>query len=652
MEGKKQNSSLTIESQFTVNVGNPILKGLYPSTPCLFQNHEIKSLLLMPSINNIVFEDDEQGIQDEEFTEDNYAKVYGDQYISKIDELREAITASSTGRNAFNVFSLEAGLGKSFQTLKIIDANLNDWHHSLSFLIVKRFKSDIERSEKYLASHNHPLHTKVLGITADNWGEWKFKQDELKDIQVLIISHQRYINLCLDDELRQAFMENREVLIIDEKINFPIYTFSKKNYDEVRSYLHTSIQPEYDKVCNKLNKELLKQEVEKNKNKVVRCEPKIHPATLENFKKTIEVNIEKEIETKTRNKLKHFMAGLDQWYNTKCVYNGGNISTYNRKHRLWGLQNNIILDASAGIDATYQLGKFNLIGQERIVDHNKSQFTIINFNSSKSHLHHNHNKFYPEICEKIKANHKPKDKTLIICHKDNHKTILEQLFKADITKIGIGDDYDSEDFAINWFGNLIGKNEYSNFNQSWIIGTPNIPYEQYLVHYMMYKQSDLGKKPTEIVHGRFLNDEFKAVQIGYIASEIYQSVKRIQRNVMPEGEFFIINSDQKEIVSTVLSQIKGADNVRIIEMDFKQEKKGEKRGDNVDRFVDYVYGLPKGKYQKKDVSQAVGITTNFNRILTHAKVKALLPTETGLGMINIHNKYIEKLTDPIVQHDE
>ncbi|WP_340010828.1 hypothetical protein MHI32_21695 [Paenibacillus sp. FSL H7-0690] len=582
---------------------------------------------------------------------DNYARVYGSLYTDKINELKNVINSKHSLSDSFNVFALEAGLGKSKAIIEVINENLDDWDNKQSYLIVRRFTIDIQQSQKYLEHHNNPLLTKVLGITSDNWNEWQYKIDKLKDIRVLIISHQRYINLCLDDTVRQAFMVNRKVLVIDEKVNFPIYTFSKKTYDEVRSLLHTSIQPEYDKVCQKLLKELQKQEVQKSINKVLRCEPKIHPATLVNFQKVMEVNIENEKDNKTRNTLKHFMAGLDQWYSTKCVYNSGNISTYNRKHKLWGLKNNIILDASAGIDGIYNLGNFKLIGQKRIVDHSNSIFRIFNFNSSKSHLRNNHSEFYPEICEKIKANHKTDDKTLIICHKDNHKAILELLYQAEISRIGIGDEYNGEKFAINWFGNLIGKNEYSNFTQCWIIGTPNIPYEQYLVQYMMHKQDDLGKKSIDIVRGRFKNDEFRAVQLGYIASEIYQSIKRIQRNAMPHGEFFIVNSDE-QIMKMVLSQIKGTDNVEITDMDFQQKKKGLKKVDNVDRIVDYLYKLSKGEYPKKDVFLALGITTNFNRILTDARVKALLATDTGLGIINVHNKLIEKLTDPIDPADE
>jgi hypothetical protein len=337
----------------------------------------------------------------EESRNDRYVLVYGNQYLDKIDELKIAINQPGD-KSTFKVFSLEAGLGKSKAAIEIIDENLDSWENKqLSFLVVRRFKEDIKESFEYLSKHNHSQRTYVLGITSDNWGEWRYKLDKLKEVRVLIISHQRYIDLCLNDEIRESFMVDRDVLIIDEKINFPIYTFSKSTYDEVRSLLHTGIQQDYDKVCKKLLQELTKQDLEKKKNQVIRCEPKVHPATLENFKKIIEVNIENEKDKKKRSTLMHFMEGLEQWYTTKCVYNGGNISTFNRKHWLWGLKNNIILDASASIDGVYRLGDFELVGKERIVDHSSSMFTIIDFNSSKSHLRHNHTEFYPEIVGKI-----------------------------------------------------------------------------------------------------------------------------------------------------------------------------------------------------------------------------------------------------------
>jgi hypothetical protein len=581
-------------------------------------------------------------IEDDNLNNDMYAQEYGEQYTNKIKQLKEEITKGNTGTDNFNIFSIEAGLGKSRETLKIIDENLYNWENQRSFLLVKRFNDDIERSVEQLKHHNNAFQTNVLGITSNSWSkEWRMKKDKLKDIPVLIISHERYIRLCLDDEIRQAFTENREVLVIDEKVNFPVYSFSKSYYDKVRSILPYTLQGELDKVCEKLLRELQKHEVKnKDKNKCVRCEPKIHHATLDRFKRLMEVNIENVRNMEDRNTIENFMKGLDLWYTTKCVYNGGNISTFNRKHTLWGLQNNIILDASAYVDGVYQLlNNYKLIGQERIVDHSNCSFTVIDFNSSKGNLKKNEKEFYKEICEKIQANHKPSDKTLIICHKNDYKRVKEQLNEIGIIDIGEGDKYDKEDFAINWYGNLTGKNHYAEFTQCWLIGTPNLPYEHYLIHYMMYsKSSDLGRKSLEIEHGRFKNEEFRKVQVGYIASEIYQSIKRIQRNAKPQGEFFIVNSD-KEIISKVLNQIKGSSDFERIQLDFDIKRREEKKkGDNVDKFIGYIRYLPVGMHPKKKFKDRLQIT-NLDRILRDSRVKDLEET----GVIKIYYRAIEKL---------
>lgn len=590
------------------------------------------------------------------FEHDIYAQTYGNTFTDKIEQLAQVITQGNTKSNEFNVFALEAGLGKSKYTNHIISQNLYDFGNNRKYLVVKKFKEDVEEMEKVLAHFNPPkgfdYKPNVLGITADNWGTWRLNADKLKHISVLIITHKRYIDLCLDDELRQAFSEDRDVLIIDEKVSFPIYTFSKTYYDNVRSILPFNLQGDFDKVCDRLLKELQTQGVDKkNLNKCVRVELNIHPATLNNFLEVMKVNIENLRNLKDRNSVQHFLEGLKLWYSTKCVYNGGNISTFNRSHMLWGLQNNIILDASSNVDGIYQISNhYKVIGEERIIDHKNSTFFHINFNSSKSNLSHNQEKYYKEVAEKIVEYNESGEnhQTLIICHKDNYKKIEEQLLKKGITDIAIPYNTDTSEnnsdklitqrFAINWFGNLIGKNVYADFTQCWIIGTPNIPYEQYLIHYMMYaREEHLGNKSLDIERGRFKNSDFNKVQNGYLASEIYQSIKRIQRNERPEGEFFIVNSD-KAIVTKILKQIKGTNNQQEIELQFVQEQKKNKKRDKVDELVEYLMRLPVGEYQKKQVVEELGIT-NLNRLITDTRVKDLIET----GNIIIHYRKIERL---------
>ena len=47
-----------------------------------------------------------------------------------------------------------------------------------------------------------------------------------------------------------------------------------------------------------------------------------------------------------------------------CIYNGENIITFDRRYKLWGLKNNIILDASSNIDGVYQISDdYNVVGK-------------------------------------------------------------------------------------------------------------------------------------------------------------------------------------------------------------------------------------------------------------------------------------------------
>jgi hypothetical protein len=112
---------------------------------------------------------------------------------------------------------------------------------------------------------------------------------------------------------------------------------------------------------------------------------------------------------------------------------------------LWGLDNNIILDASAGIDGAYNNKEiFIVVGQERIIDHSNSLFTIVDFNSGKSNLRINEDDFYPEICKLIKERHGATDKTLILCHKENAVRIETELLRMGVQSIGIDDKYTNQ----------------------------------------------------------------------------------------------------------------------------------------------------------------------------------------------------------------
>jgi hypothetical protein len=227
------------------------------------------------------------------FNDDPYAMEYGDDYKKKIVLLHSAITQRESGEERFIVFDFEAGLGKSYKTMQILNAYLSPWNNnSRKFLVVKRFNKDIDAIVEQLKHHNSHFRMKVLGITKENWtSEWLAKADKLEDVQLLIISHQRYKNLCLNDEMREYFTRNRHTLIIDEKVNFPIHTFSKTEYDRIRSYLPRLTQDDLDKICKKLRDTLIDYD-NNQKNECKRIERKMTKEKIDDFVEIIEANIQ------------------------------------------------------------------------------------------------------------------------------------------------------------------------------------------------------------------------------------------------------------------------------------------------------------------------------------------------------------------------
>lgn len=566
-------------------------------------------------------------------------------YMQMIEVLKSSINEKVFRPEKFKVYNYEAGIGKSRETINIVKETLGDLKNMNRYLIVKRFSREVVEAERYLEEFNSTTKLNVLGITSENWGsKWKNIPEKLIHIRVIIITHQRYINLCLDDELRKYFQLNRNVLIIDEKVNFPNYTYSKKLYDEVRGYLDNSIQEELDKVCKKLNEQLEKFKLDKKENACIRTKVKLHPKTLANFLSLMEANrnnpLLKGLTTGQRNNLDMMIEGLPLWYSNNNIYNNGRISTYNPKHCMWGLKNNIILDASAGIDKAYRNREvYTIFEQDRLIDHSNSVFNILEFNSSKSNLKLNENEFYPEICSLISDYHMNNDKTLIICHKQDAERIELELHRLGINSIGVNEKYTDQDYSINWFGNLIGRNDYSDFNQCWILGTPNIPYEQYLLQYMMYNRNELGRKSLDILKGRFKNEELKFFQTGYIAAELYQSIKRIQRNELPRGGFFIVNSD-REIVEAVLSQIKGSTTRKELKLSFKENKNSSKvvAPDRVERLIEFIQSLSPGNYTKSEITKELGFEkSNFGKLLKDSRFKAFEKT----GCVRINTRVIQ-----------
>lgn len=560
--------------------------------------------------------------------DDAYYQIYGEKYIQKIDYLRKLITEQETGENIFKVVNFEAGLGKSRYTDIIIREYLR-FSRSRNFLIVKRFNDESYRSAETIEQDSF-LRDHVVVITAENWQKWKKNAKELQSKHVIIISHKRYIDLCENDAERAIFEKDRHTLIIDEKVNFPICTYTYEFYSDVRKYISYANSTLFDEACKPLNELTIN-----NSTAIARIYPKIEKEILQQFKDMMQEEIKHQHDLKIKRKLEYFLETVTLLYDKSilALHNSKELYTSNRRHKHWGLKNNIILDASAGIDGVYEVhSKFKMQRQTRLIDHSESKFIHIKMNSSKSAIGANQKKYFEKIIQMIQERHVDGEKTLLVIHKkfaDELFKYMKKVFKDDVWKEKEKEtdlEYNGQSYAINWFGNLIGKNTYSDFHNVWILGTPNIPNAHYLIQYMQYADKTLGKNSPQVdCRGKFKNTKFRAIQEGYIAAEMYQSIKRIQRNPKPTGKFYIVTKDE-EIVHMILKEMKNATITETIEVkDEQKEKSANKQPTKIDLIVQYIHKLIENgqkKIHKSDVQKQFG-TIVWNRVKKHPNFKKL-----------------------------
>jgi hypothetical protein len=601
--------------------------------------------------------------------------------------LKNQITENISGTDTFRVINLEASIGKSVESNRIIKEYLETFEFTginfrkphRKFLIVKRFTKDVEAAESVIGdSLNSEWQQKVIGITGENWmGGWQIKPDKLIEADVLIITHARYIMLCSSEEERNVFIEGRHTLIIDERIDFSKYPFSRKKNEEIYSILPPSLGRNLVDVCqplfNEINKirELTDSEGKKLYAKEIMKAHKPSPKQqflVNQFKSIIgsKENL-KEIEfEKGKQKadiVREFLNALGVIYSDDSYFNNGTITGYNRNHKLWGLENNIILDANGSIERLYKSDerwktKFILDNQSKIINHSKSTITHIKLNTSKTKIQkyddEPENDYFNRIIAMIMDEYKIGQKVLIVLHKkfifENNRegSFVRYLRKHHIQDIFIGCEdeskgikYNNERFAVNWFGNLIGKNDWKDFDQCWVLGTPNIPMETHVINLAQYSGKFDWRMGLEMIRKStdkyiFKNKVYENIRVNYLVGELYQTIKRIQRNPRPAAQFYLVNNDE-QIFSGVVKMVDKVQVLDSIQLKIKKKEKEESTEETVEteesklkkRILMQVIHKPKGDYSKKIICAEVGIdASHLNRYFNKkmASVKAFIDT--------------------------
>lgn len=107
------------------------------------------------------------------------ALIYGDAYVRNSEHLGQLLTEGVTGHEKFLVVPLEAGIGKSLETDRIIGEYLAS-AGPRGFLLVKKFVEEVNASTDRINAYqiNELLIPWAVGISHKNWRDYRDKLTE------------------------------------------------------------------------------------------------------------------------------------------------------------------------------------------------------------------------------------------------------------------------------------------------------------------------------------------------------------------------------------------------------------------------------------------------------------------------------------------
>lgn len=461
----------------------------------------------------------------------------------------------SKNRNVFRVFSLECGTGKSFTALMSIILKYTNTFQKGMIYVTKLIKDGNNIAQEINSAFQEDVAFALNSETVN--GNIDMEQ-KIKKYPIIIITHEQYKILAKNKTLRKKFVANRELLLIDEWLSLcekkeitrsDIVLLESQLQDKYLIDLFHEITLEIEKCLIKETKGRKFFNAESNVNEIRKKCNKLKGMINENLDDNSLASF-----GNTKKELCRQIDNIVHFYNETCLLWEHKLYTIDRTLKYWTLNNNIILDASASLNGAYRLRKnlFVLEDYKSVLDYSKWEIININENSSQNGQKNYTNYF--EIVKKI-ADNLGKDETLIVDKKENAN---KQYFG----------------YHSSYYANLRSNNNYKDMKNVIIAYTPYLPDIDTVLEYMYFSQNDYcneedsetywwceitewtGRKNGGIYE--LSNKDFEFYRKEQVANEIYQAIKRVNRDMTRNTKVVFITKDTQvfDMVTAMLPNCK------------------------------------------------------------------------------------------------
>lgn len=479
----------------------------------------------------------------------------------------------------------------------------------------------------------------------------------LPNIPIVIITHQKYTVLMKDSSKRKLFARNRNTLVIDEFLStINVISLGVSDLETYRTLFRNDnvLSQAFEKTMHQPIDFLNTWNKKDSSRRFITLTDKSPSKDFENLVKLIHANvsdkmlkiwrekinsnadIEMEVNYVLLNELctvkilcEHILE-YKQLFMGMCLYSDKKLHTTDKRYDYWFLDNNIMLDASGELQIAYSLNQeeFALQHCEKVLDH--SRWKIINI--------------------PITTTTAVKDKILNFYDVVNHEI---KKYGEDILVVGKKDEMgriDVPEKNKGYFGNITGSNQWYDKKNIAIIQTHNLNDVDYILKYLHYSRDTIEKNfpLTCKCNGRtvkkiysFTDKRLEKIRIHWLASEIYQAVKRVNRNMRYDSDVLIFINNE-DVIELLKSQMKNCSievlnfnsDVFIIEKN-KQDNYIEmlKQDSYASKFIDLLAEIQNGlhsefldkkhRISKAKVREFLGIKTssNFaNKVLRKSEV--------------------------------